>query len=94
MLGFVVEKHEDGRLTVFISSSPAPMAGSIYVLPPERVHLVNVPLHKAMGCVTKWGSGVRELCIAMQNGSTAEEKGEAKPPELPLFSRTRERPAT
>ena len=29
---FIVEKHADGQFTVFVSSSPTPMAGSIYIL--------------------------------------------------------------
>jgi uncharacterized membrane protein len=59
--GFIVEKHADGQFTVFVSSSPAPMAGSIYILQPERVHPVDVPLHKAIVCVTKWGAGAAEM---------------------------------
>jgi uncharacterized membrane protein len=70
---FIVEQHEDGQLTVFVSSSPTPMAGAIYILPPERVHPVDVPLRKAMVCVTKWGAGSREWRAAMRTGS-AEEK--------------------
>jgi len=58
---FIVEKHADGQFTVFVSSSPTPMAGSIYILQPERVHPVDVPLHKAIICVTKWGAGAAEM---------------------------------
>ena len=58
---FIVEKHADGQFTVFVSSSPTPMAGSIYILQPERVHPVDVPLHKAIVCVTKWGAGAAEM---------------------------------
>ena len=35
---FIIEKHADGQFTVFVSSSPTPMAGAIYILQPERVH--------------------------------------------------------
>ena len=58
---FIIEKHSDGQFTVFVSSSPTPMAGSIYILQPERVHPVDVPLHKAIVCVTKWGAGAAEM---------------------------------
>lgn len=64
---FVVERHPDGRLTVFVSSSPTPMAGAIYILAPERVHEVDIPLRKAMVCVTKWGTGSGEMLAAMVN---------------------------
>lgn len=62
---FIVEKHPDGQLTVFVSSSPTPMAGAIYILPPERVHPVDVPLHKAMVCISKWGTGAGAMRAAM-----------------------------
>src|SRR4029453_2637732 len=58
---FIIEKHADGQFTVFVSSSPTPMAGAIYILQSERVHPVDVPLRKAMVCVTKWGSGAAEM---------------------------------
>jgi len=63
---FVVEKHADGRVTVFVSSSPTPMVGTIYILPPERVHALDLPLTKAMLCVSKWGAGSGELLAAMR----------------------------
>ena len=62
---FIVERHASGQFTVFVSSSPTPMAGAIYILPPERVHPVAVPLAKAMQCVTKWGVGAGELLAAL-----------------------------
>jgi uncharacterized membrane protein len=67
---FIIEKHADGQFTIFVSSSPTPMAGAIYILPPERVHLVDVPLRKAMVCVTKWGAGAAEMRAAMRPGKT------------------------
>jgi uncharacterized membrane protein len=63
---FIVEQHADGQLTVFVSSSPTPMAGAIYILPPERVHPVDVPLHKAMVCISKWGTGASAMRAAMR----------------------------
>jgi uncharacterized membrane protein len=69
---FIIEKHADGLFTVFVSSSPTPMAGAIYILQPERVHPVDVPLRKAMICVTKWGSGAAEMRAAMRSASMEE----------------------
>jgi uncharacterized membrane protein len=66
---FIIEKHTDGQFTVFVSSSPTPMAGAIYILQPERVHPVDVPLRKAMVCVTKWGAGAAEMRAAIRSGS-------------------------
>ena len=63
---FIIEKHSDGKFTVFVSSSPTPMAGAIYILQRERVHPVDVPLRKAMVCVTKWVSGAAEMRDAIR----------------------------
>lgn len=62
---FVIEQHNDGRYTVMVPSVPTPMAGAVYILPPERVHLVNVPLSKALNVISRWGAGSRELLQAM-----------------------------
>jgi len=66
---FIVEKHADGQFTIFVSSSPTPMAGAIYILSPERVHPVDVPLRKAMVCVTKLGARAAEMRDAIRLGS-------------------------
>jgi uncharacterized membrane protein len=67
---FIIEKHMDGQFTVFVSSSPTPMAGAIYILSPERVHPVDVSLRKAMVCVTKWGAGAADMRAAMRPDKT------------------------
>ena len=69
---FIIEKHADGQFTVFVSSSPTPMAGAIYILQPERVHPVDVPLTKAMVCVTKWGAGAAVMRAAIRSGNVEE----------------------
>jgi uncharacterized membrane protein len=69
---FIIEKHPDGQFTVFVSSSPTPMAGAIYILQPERVHPVDVPLRKAMVCVAKWGSGAAEMRAAISTRKSFE----------------------
>ena len=53
---FLIEKHTDGQFTIFVSSSPMPMPGAIYILQPERVHPVGVPLAEAMVCLMKWAA--------------------------------------
>jgi len=71
---FIIEKHADGQFTVFVSSSPTPMAGAIYILQPERVHPVDVPLRKAMVCVAKWGSGAAEMRGAIRHKEPSTER--------------------
>ena len=62
----IVEELEDGSYTVLVPSAPTPMAGSIYILPRDRVHPVNIPLTKAIGVFSKWGTGAGEFVRAMQ----------------------------
>ena len=62
----IVEKLEDGSYTVLVPSAPTPMAGSIYILPPERVHPVDIPFTTAIGVFSKWGTGAGEFVRAMK----------------------------
>jgi len=59
--GFVIEELEDGRYTVLIPSVPTPAAGALYILPRERVHLLDVPFTQAVKVISKWGTGAGEL---------------------------------
>ena len=46
VMAFVVERHDDGAFTVFVPSVPTPAAGAVFIVPKERVHLVDVHLPK------------------------------------------------
>ena len=63
---FIVECHADGQYTVFVPASPTPATGAIYILPAERVHRLDVPLHRVLSCVSNWGEGSGELLAAMR----------------------------
>lgn len=64
--GFVIEELADGRMTVFVPSVPTPMAGAVYVLARERVHLVDVKFPQAVRTISRWGSGMGDLVAAME----------------------------
>jgi uncharacterized membrane protein len=66
---FVVEEHEDGAYTVFVPSAPTPAAGTVYILPKERVHLVDASFMKAARVISKWGEGAHELRAAMKEAA-------------------------
>jgi uncharacterized membrane protein len=70
---FIIEELEDGRYTVFVPSIPTPMAGAVYVLGPERVHLVDVPFTQAISTISRWGSGSSQLVAAMRGNSPGPE---------------------
>lgn len=64
---FLIETHDCGRSTVFVPSVPTPMAGSILIMPSERVHPVDVPVPTMMKCISKWGTGSSAILSAMNH---------------------------
>ena len=59
--GFIIEELEDGRYTVLVPSVPTPAAGSLFILPRERVHPLDVPFVQAVKVISKWGAGAGAL---------------------------------
>jgi len=59
--GFIIEELEDDRYTVLVPSVPTPAAGSLFILPRERVHPLDVPFTQAVKVISKWGAGAGEL---------------------------------
>jgi|SRR5688572_1208768 len=68
---FIIEVLDDGRFTVFVPSAPTPLSGSVYILAPERVHVVDVPFTIAIKAISRWGSGSKELVAAMKDQKAA-----------------------
>lgn len=71
---FLIEVHTNGRSTIFMPSVPTPMAGSIFIMPSERVHPIDVSVTAMMKCITKWGTGSSELlkALAISNPKPAQ----------------------
>ena len=63
---FIIEELADGRFTVFVPSVPTPFAGAVYILTPERVHLLDVPFTEALQSISRWGSGSKQLVAGMK----------------------------
>ena len=76
---FVVEQHADGLCTVFVPAAPTPGVGAIYILPANRVHLLDVPFTQAVKCISKWGVGSHDLLLAMRKGAGAPTVPNPKP---------------
>jgi len=68
--GFIIEELDDGRFTVFVPSVPTPLAGAVYVLRRERVHILDIPFTQAIRSVSRWGAGSKDLVAAMQTPVT------------------------
>ena len=64
---FIVEELDDGRFTVFVPAIPTPTVGAVYILPPERVHRLDVPITQVVHAVTRWGAGMKDLVAAMND---------------------------
>ncbi len=62
---FIIEELADGRFTVFVPSVPTPLAGTVYILTPERVHKVDIPFSQAALVVARWGAGANALVEAL-----------------------------
>jgi len=76
---FIVEELDDGRYTVFVPSIPTPFAGTVYVLTPERVHIVDVPFAQAVRTISQWGSGSKELVAKMEATGSLESRAHGPP---------------
>lgn len=63
---FLIEEHVGGQSTVFMPSVPTPMAGSIFIMPSDRIHPLDVPVTTMMKCITKWGADSGELLDALE----------------------------
>jgi uncharacterized membrane protein len=68
----IVEELEDGSYTVLVPSAPTPMAGSVYILPGDRVHPVDIPFTTAIGVFSKWGTGAGEFVRAMRDRAVVQ----------------------
>jgi uncharacterized membrane protein len=64
--GFIIEKLDDGSYTVFVPSVPTPFAGALYVLTPDRVHELSVPVAQAARAISQWGIGTKSLIENMR----------------------------
>jgi uncharacterized membrane protein len=63
---FIVEELDDDRFVVLVPSVPTPAAGSLYILPRQRVHWVDVSVTEAIAVITRWGTGTSKLVKAMR----------------------------
>ena len=66
---FVIEELDDGRFTVFVPSIPTPLAGAVYILDRDRVHLLDVPFTDAVKSISRWGSGSRDMVATMRRAT-------------------------
>jgi len=57
LLAFIMERHDDGLLTVFVPSAPTPAVGTVYYLTEDRVRRLDMPVHVAAKLIMRLGVG-------------------------------------
>jgi uncharacterized membrane protein len=67
-MALVVERNANDTCTVFVPLAPTPTLGSIYVIPNERVRMLDIPATSMLNCIMQWGIGTR-AAIASNDGS-------------------------
>ncbi|MFA3783552.1 DUF502 domain-containing protein [Melioribacteraceae bacterium 4301-Me] len=61
LTAFVTDEHENGYITVFIPSAPAPTGGYIYHVRKEDVFKIDYPIDDAMRSILSLGAGSKAL---------------------------------
>jgi uncharacterized membrane protein len=69
----VMEEFADGRLVVFVPSTPAPMSGALYVFTPDKVTYLDVPLLQFMKVISSWGLGLRDIIEAQTETDACDQ---------------------
>ena len=64
--GFLVEHHDNGFYTVFVPTVPTPTVGNIYLIPENKVFIVDVPFLDMVKFITKWGQSSPALLAAIK----------------------------
>jgi uncharacterized membrane protein len=63
MYGFLMETLPDGRRVIFVPSSPAITIGHTYLVPPDRVTILDAPVSTVANALSQWGAGAKEIYL-------------------------------
>jgi uncharacterized membrane protein len=55
LFGFLIERHADGMLTVFVPSAPTPTSGSLYFFREDQVRHTDLTVGAAMRTIARLG---------------------------------------
>jgi len=72
-LGFIMDEHADGRVTVYIPSVPVLTVGNIFVVERERITLLEASAREVADSIAKWGTGSEHIFAAAK---TTPESGQ------------------
>jgi uncharacterized membrane protein len=60
-IGFLVEEHSSGEVTVFVPSAPAVSIGAVHLVNAELVQKLDVSMRNVVDCITQLGIGSSAL---------------------------------
>jgi uncharacterized membrane protein len=60
-LGFIIEEHEEGKLTVFVPISPTPTLGQVFLVPGSQVQKLEAKFVEVVNSLTQWGMESKKL---------------------------------
>ena len=66
MTAFITDRHDNGKVTVFVPTGPNPTSGFIYHLDQQYVHPVDVSVEDAMRSVISCGAGSGKMMEGMK----------------------------
>lgn len=69
---YIIEEQDDGDLTVMVPWSPTPFAGSIRIVPRDRVKSLDVSMAKLTEALSQWGVGSKKILAAKSEKSETE----------------------
>jgi uncharacterized membrane protein len=70
---YIIEKHNDGNLTVMLPWTPTPFAGSIKIVPEDRVEPLAISMGQLTEALGHWGIGAKDLLIEKPANSKLEK---------------------
>jgi uncharacterized membrane protein len=74
-IGFLVEEHSSGEVTVFIPAAPAVSVGAVHMVNAELVEKLDVSMRKVVDCITQLGIGSSTL-TSMPQGPASPAKND------------------
>lgn len=77
-LGLIVDRFADGRVAVYLPSSPNPGSGTVVIVEASRVRELRVPMRALLQCLGRWGQGTAALLEAASEAEDGSTRGESR----------------
>lgn len=61
LFGFIIEEHDNGLITVFITGAPSPTSGTIYFLKEDQIRRLTVPSSEIVKKIMQLGYGSKDI---------------------------------